>query len=131
MTMTTPTVRRNSKTATAIKTGLPENSCVDHWTRIRHRNIRRRAASQVGESLSEHWAASHQTCLYHTSRSANNIHPMLPASKCPRSKVPVVTKQGSTSIDDPARSQSWGGVRGHTESPCNPWSPFWRHRLHA
>lgn len=131
MTMTAPTVTSSSKAATAIKTGCPENSCVDHRARIRHWSIRKRTASQVGEKSVRTLGKSHQTCMYCASCSANDIHPMLSASKCPRSKVPAVTKQGGTSIDNPARSQSWGGVGGDTEASCNPWSPFWRYRLCA
>ena len=131
----TPVMSSSSSTATVVSTGSPENTWLGHWARTRLRMISRRTARvKVEENRLDPEAKDARTsghslpptlptsgratvsprlllnCSKHTAFS------MLPIPEYSQREVPLLTKQGGTSIDNVARFQSRGGTGREPQS---------------
>ena len=122
----TPVMSSSSSTATAVSTGSPENTWLGHWARIRLRMVSRRTARsrwRTGWTQKTETSGPWVTPLPRMPTSGGaiisprllnwqNTHSstILSISEYDQREIPLLTKQGGTSIDNLARSLGGGGA---------------------
>ena len=133
----TPVMSSSSSTATVVSPGSPENTWLGHWARITLRMVSRRTARvkveenrldpedkdvrTLGHIPSQ---AAHLRKGHHISKTPQltkyTLPPIPSISEYDQREIPLLTKQGGTSIDNLARFQSGDGAGREPQSLQNP-----------